>query len=255
MAIQIEGLSRWGLSHGDVHLGNLYALAPEKPGDNWKMFLCDFGMMIDESEAFRAMSLEVGLSFTYYWDGTIMGRAFAKQSTEPVSPKNYDKLLDHMKNAINKYFQESQEGGELVWQPIIQRGTQVTTVSDLTYGAATLGLKMAPENWLLLKNFAYLCNMASSMWTSFNPSSMWAPHCKKFVRDMILHDMEAKNVTNLRDSLPQLLHVVRERDRKEIMKALETFQPVKPMEQLWSFEWDVRELATPSIGGDGSDKA
>ena len=71
----------------------------------------------------------------------------------------------------------------------------------------------------------------------------------------VFYDMEALNITNLRDSLPELLHVVRERDRSEIMRALETSQPVVPMELVWSFEWDVRELAPTTVdGGDGHRK-
>lgn len=251
VALQLEGLSRWGFSHGDVHLGNLYALAPEKEGDPWKMFLCDFGMMIEESEAFRSMALEAGLGLSYYWDGAILGQAFAKESSEPVPPKNLDRLIDHMRNVMNKYFVETQEGGEKVWRPTIQRGSQVTVISDLMYGCATLGLKLTPAIWLLLKNFSYICNAVTVMWIGLNATQCWAPHPKKYVKDMVFHDLEAKNITNLRDSLPEVLGVVREYDRQQILNAVNYGSPIVPLEMVLTDEWDVRELATSNIGGDG----
>ena len=152
---------------------------------------------------------------------------------------------------MNKYFVQTKEGGELVWHYTIQRGSQVTILSDLTYGCATLGLKLTPGIWLLLKNFSYICNMANSVWTSYNPNPSWAPHCKKYIRDMVLYDMEAKNITNLRDSLPQVLGVVREYDRQQILNAVKFGSPTVPLEMVWSDECDVRELAARNIGGDG----
>ena len=38
VSLGITGLLDWGFSHGDMHLGNFYALAPQKEGDHWKIF-------------------------------------------------------------------------------------------------------------------------------------------------------------------------------------------------------------------------
>jgi predicted unusual protein kinase regulating ubiquinone biosynthesis (AarF/ABC1/UbiB family) len=247
MAIQLEGLSHWGLSHGDVHLGNLYALEPKNEGDPWRMFLCDFGMMIDANEGFRIMACECGMGFTYYCDGSVLGRAFSKQSVTPVPPKNHDKLVVSMAQTVDKYFIETREGAERVWYPKIQRGTSTTIISELVYGTATLGLHMAPENWLLLKNFGYLCNMATAMWTSFSPLMMWLPHARKYVKDVVLHDLDRSNITNMSASLPQLLSIVREYDRSQMVQSLETGHPVIPLRLNWGDDWDVRAVENQQV--------
>jgi predicted unusual protein kinase regulating ubiquinone biosynthesis (AarF/ABC1/UbiB family) len=249
-ALQLQGLSHWGLTHGDLHLGNLYALAPEKEGDHWKMFLCDFGMMIEESEGFRTMCLETGMSLAYLCDGAMLGQAFAKQSVKPLTPKNKAILIDYMATTVNKFFVESRDGAEKVCHARLQRGTSNTIGSELVYGTATLGLSLAPENWLLLKNFSYLGNVTTAMWTTWNAVSMWLPHCKKYVKDIVIHDLEAKNITNMRDSLPEMFVMLRDHDRNQILKALDTGSPVVPLELAWTDDWDVRDLATPAVRGE-----
>jgi predicted unusual protein kinase regulating ubiquinone biosynthesis (AarF/ABC1/UbiB family) len=244
--LQVEGLSRWGLSHGDVHLGNLYAKAPDKPGDKWQIFLCDFGMMIDETEPERIIGLECGASLCYYWDGTVIGRAMLKQTRKPISSKNAANLVAHMAKVIDKYMVETKDDGtERVWMPRSQRGTQTTVLSELVYGAATCGLSMSPYNWLLLKNFTYVINMGMAMWTTFNATQMWSHHIKKFIKDVVLQDIESKNITNLERDLPELLKVVRERDRDEILRAVIEGRQVRPMEITWAEDWDVRSLSSP----------
>ena len=243
--LQVEGLSRWGLSHGDVHLGNLYAKAPSGPDDHWKIFLCDFGMMIDETEPERIMALECGASLCYYWDGKVIGKAFARQSLVKISQKNQDRLVAHMANCIDKFMIETVDGAEKAWLPRVQRGTQTTVLSEITYGCAVCGLSMAPYNWLLLKNFTYLCNMGMAMWTTFNPTQMWAHHIRKFIKDIVFNDMEPLNITNLQANLDEVLKVVRYRDRMEIKRALTEGRAAQPMQKVWSEDWDVRTLSSP----------
>ena len=243
MCIHVHSLSHWGLCHGDVHLGNIYALAPKEEGDHWRIFLCDFGMMIDETEPERMMALDSGLSFCYFYDGAIIGRAFAKQSLKPIAPQNRDKLIEHMARVVDKYFVEVKDGSERVWHPQVQRGTSVTVLGELTYGCATLGLKLSPYNWLMLKNFSYLANIGNTLWSSYNLMNMWAPHVKKYVKDVILQDLETKNVTNMKESLPQVFTMLRDHDRKEVLRALDTGEPVKPLNPVWADDWDVRNLS------------
>jgi predicted unusual protein kinase regulating ubiquinone biosynthesis (AarF/ABC1/UbiB family) len=242
IAIVFDGLSHWGFSHGDIHLGNIYALAPESEGDPWKMFLCDFGMMIEQTEGERIMAIESGLSIQYYWDGAILGRALLRQSLKPVPHKNVGKLIDATASVVNKYVMEVEEGKEKVYFMQIQRGSKNNQVSELVYSLATMGLKMAPGTWLFLKNFGYLTNMAGSICTSMNSSNMWMPHCKKYLKDIVMHDMEAKNVSNMSESLSEILSTLREHDRKQILSALEGRGHVAPLGLIWSHNWDVRGL-------------
>jgi predicted unusual protein kinase regulating ubiquinone biosynthesis (AarF/ABC1/UbiB family) len=241
IALQVEGLSRWGLSHGDCHLGNMYARAPQGEGDTWKIFLCDFGMMIEGGEGFRTMSVESGLSLCYYFDGAVIGRAIAKQSTKPLTEKNKDRLINDCAEVVEKYMIDVEGGAEKVWMPKIQRGTANNVVSDLTYAAALAGSSLAPDNWLMFKSFGYLVNMGAMMWTTFNPTNMWVPHCKKYLKDIIFHDLDGANITNMRERLPDMIAMLRDYDREQILRALATGGKVKPLEKIWAHEWDVRE--------------
>jgi predicted unusual protein kinase regulating ubiquinone biosynthesis (AarF/ABC1/UbiB family) len=245
VALQLQALCQWGIAHGDLHLGNLYAVAPENEDDHWKIFMCDFGMMIEGGEAFRTMTIESGLSQAYLCDGAILGQAFAKQSVKPLTPKNKAILIDYMATTVNKFFVESRDGAEKVSHVRIQRGTSNTLMSEVMYGLSTLGLSMAPENWLLLKSLSYLCNTSMSMWTSWDAVSCWLPHCKKYVKDVVTHDLDAKNITNMRDSLPEMFVMLRDYDRKQILKALDTGSPVVPLDEFSLDDWDVRGLAAP----------
>jgi predicted unusual protein kinase regulating ubiquinone biosynthesis (AarF/ABC1/UbiB family) len=247
ISMQLEGLAHWGIAHGDVHLGNLYALAPSEECDHWRLFLCDFGMMIEETEGFRIMCLESGASLTYYWDGAIMGRAFAKQSTKPVSPKNKEILIDSMATQVNRFFADGRDGCEKLWVVRLQRNTPNTMASEVMYACATLGLSLAPENWLLFKTMSYTLNMGMTMWTSLNGTQMWAPHAKKYIKDVINHDLDAKNISNLKGSLPQILALLRDHDRKQIMGALDNGSSVVPLENVWVNDWDVRDLAKTAV--------
>jgi predicted unusual protein kinase regulating ubiquinone biosynthesis (AarF/ABC1/UbiB family) len=257
IALQLEGLTRWGISHGDVHLGNLYALEPERDGDGWKIFLCDFGMMNDQSEKERLFAVHAGCSLTYYWDGRVMGRLFPSFEGNEGKTAAIEKFTDHLYHILGKYFVEPKEGSEMVWYPIIQRGTSTNIVSEIMYAAATMGLTVPHTCWLLFKNMNYIANLGVSMWTSINLTNVWGPHCKKYVKDVVLHDLDTKNITNLRDSLPDLLTNLRPYDRNQILGALPNGDKVKPMESCWALDGsspshqDAAPTASAPQGGAG----
>jgi hypothetical protein len=200
-------------------------------------------MMIDETEGERIMAIESGLSLCYYWDGTIIGRAAVKQSTVPLTQRNADRLIADVSVVVDKHMVDIKDGTEKMWFPRTQRGTNNTVLSELTYAYAMCGATFAPYNWLMFKSFSYLMNMGAAMWTSFNPTNMWAPHLKKYIKDVVLHDVDAKNITNLRDSLPELLATLREHDGNQILRAVGGQGALKPLDLLWAHDWDVRELS------------
>jgi hypothetical protein len=248
LALELEGLSHWGLSHGDVHLGNLYALEPQDEGDKWKVFLCDFGMMIEETEDDRLLALRVGLSLCYFWDGRLTGKALGTIPGNETKTRELAKFSDHMSTVLAKYWGETKEGAEKTWYPVVQRGTSTNIVSAIMYGAATMGLEVPPFGWMLFKNIDYVVSLLLSVWTSFNPGDMWAPHCKKLVKDLVLYDLTTKNITTMIDSLPDTLSNLRPYDRWQILNGLWNDGVVTPM-AVWSDDhWDTRGL----FGGDGS---
>jgi len=90
--------------------------------------------------------------------------------------------------------------------------------------------------WKIL--FSYLSNIHSSLWTSLNPTHMWGPHIKKYPKDIVLHDLEAKSITDMREScLNEMLSMLLDHGHKQI---LNTFNgTATPMPQLWAHDWDV----------------
>ena len=244
ICIQLEGLSHWGLSHGDVHLGNMYALAPEKEGDPWRIFLCDFGMMIEQTERERMLGVEAGMALSYLWNGGLLAVAFAHQGLKPITPQNMLGLRNAMGTLTDKHFTELRDGAEKRWLIRTQRGTSLSMVSEITYSASVFGLSISPFGWLLLKNFSYLVNMGLTMWTSYSPGNMWAPHCKKYVKDVVHYELDTRNITNMRDSLPGILMNLRPYDQKQILTCLSNGGKVKPMEIVWVDDWDPRGLSS-----------
>lgn len=242
--LYLHSLSHWGFSHGDAHLGNMYALAPEKEGDPWRIFLCDFGMMIEASEYERLTAIGVGLGLAYHWDGTYVGLAFSLivRNWDELDDKAIQKLCDYMSTMSSKYFVETKDGAEKIFYPRIQRGTSTNVVSEVLYGTATLNIKAPPFSWLLFKNMSYIANMSLSLWTSFNPNNAWVPHCKKYLKDFLVWKMDSMNVTNLEGSLPQLLEVLRTHDRDQMLNFMRTGEPVRPLEALVGDDWDIRSV-------------
>jgi predicted unusual protein kinase regulating ubiquinone biosynthesis (AarF/ABC1/UbiB family) len=241
IALQLEAMCHWGIAHGDLHLGNLYVLEPDEECDRWRIFLCDFGMMLEGGEGFRTVCIEAGIGLMYAWDGELFAKCLLVQSTKPVSEKNTGKLMAAIAGSVNKYCVEVVDGKEKMFFTHIQRGGKGNVLSEIIYETATLGLSMAPDLWLFLKNFGYLVNTQAALWTSLNPTHMFAMHAKKFLKDVMLCDLEAKNITNMRESMPEMVAMFREYDRKQILKALDGDGIVTPMPQLWAHDWDIRE--------------
>ena len=242
IAVEVEGMLHWGLSHGDMHLGNLYVAEPEGEGDNWKIFLCDFGMMIDESQDDRLLAMRMGLSMMYFWDGDALGKTVGLIPGNETKSLAIQKFSDVMGQVIAKYFVDEGDGVERALYPVIQRGTSSNVLSEFTYAAATLGLKLPPFGWMLFKNFSYLANTGLSFWNGIDPAHMWAPHCKKYVKDLVLSDIDDKNVTNMTESLPDILSNLRPYDRQQVMNGLLNGAEVKPLESRWGNAWDIRGL-------------
>ena len=247
IALHSEGMVHWGLSHGDTHLGNMYLLEPEGEGENWKIFLCDFGMMIDEDEDDKLMAHQVAISISYFCDGELLGKFFGSLPGNETKKLAIQKFTNLMKEVSAKYWVDEQDGVEKTWYPVIQRGNPTNLVSHFIYGSATLGLTIPPFAWMLFKNFNYLVNAGVSMWTSFNPTNMWAPHAKKYVKDVVFQELETRNIANMRESLPDILLNLRPYDRQQIMNALSNGTQVKPLGSPWVNDWDLRGLF-----GDGS---
>jgi predicted unusual protein kinase regulating ubiquinone biosynthesis (AarF/ABC1/UbiB family) len=236
MALGLEGMCHWGFSHGDYHLGNLYALPPEKAGERWRIFVCDFGMMMDLTESERLIATQALVDLGYYCEGSMLINCFLTDSDVPMTEKQKQNAIHHMETVCKKYVEESGDGTDKVLSMMIQPRTSPSTlVSDVTYTAATLGLKMdSTLYWLILKNFGYAVNLVSTLTTSVNAVAVMQVVSSKFVKDWVVAELNVLDIADLRTYLPEKLRYVRHDDRKQIMRALATGGEVVPQVKNWT---------------------
>jgi predicted unusual protein kinase regulating ubiquinone biosynthesis (AarF/ABC1/UbiB family) len=234
VALCLEGMMRWGLSHGDFHLGNLYALEPQTEGDNWKIFLCDFGMMMDLPENDRMIMMQAQLDETYYGDGSIIISGFQAESDEPATKKQRQKLIRNMQTVMKKYMSEPEEGDEKVLRLTIQPNSPTTIASALMYAAASSTKMDNPTYWLLLKNFSYTACIGLTLSTNLNAASMMGGHPGKFIKDWVIAELSALDTADLRGRIPEKLQILRHSDRKQVLRALATGEEIVPRMKHWT---------------------
>jgi hypothetical protein len=234
VAIALQGQTGWGFCHGDFHLGNLYAKEPEYEGDNWKIFLCDFGMMIDVPENDRLIMLQCILDMVYYREGSIMIRGFQAESDEPASKKLKQKLIRNMETVVKKYVTEPEEGAESVMNVTIQPNSPTTMTSALVYGAGSATKMDKPTFWLLMKNIAYGVNIGLTLSTNLNAQPMMGGDPGKFMKDWVMAELNALDIADLRTYSPEKLQFLRYDDRKQVLRALATGEEIVRKRQLWT---------------------
>ena len=234
VSLCLEGMMHWGLSHGDFHLGNLYALEPQTEGDNWKIFLCDFGMMMDLTESDRLVQLQADLDLAYYGDGSIIIRGFQAESDEPASKKQKQKLVRNMQTVIKKYLAEPEEGDEKVLRVTIQPNSPTTLASALMYASASATKMDNSNHWLLLKNFSYTACIGLTLSTNLNATSMMIGHPTKLIKDWVMAELKALDIADLRTYAPEKLQILRHSDRKQVLRALSTGEEIVPRMKHWT---------------------
>jgi predicted unusual protein kinase regulating ubiquinone biosynthesis (AarF/ABC1/UbiB family) len=235
MALCIEGMCHWGLSHGDIHLGNLYAIPPEKGTESWKIFLCDFGMMMDFDERERLTTLQALIDLTYYCQGDILAGIFTAEPGAPVSDKQMKKAKRVMRTIYKKHIQEPQDGQETLLRVTIQPNSPTNILSAIVYGSATLGLKEQPSFcWLLLKNFSYAFNIGLTLSTNISGGRTIGEHPLKFLKDWTMAELDELDIADLRGRLPEKLRFLRRDDRKQVLRALATGEEVVPNKKIWA---------------------
>ena len=69
---------------------------------------------------------------------------------------------------------------------------------------------------------------------------------RRWVKKEMLKRLEGIDVTNLKDSVDQVLAPLRDYDREQVLNSLLTGQEVKPLERSWVHAWDLRFGTEPS---------
>jgi predicted unusual protein kinase regulating ubiquinone biosynthesis (AarF/ABC1/UbiB family) len=237
------GMLHWGFCHGDFHLGNLYALEPEQPGGPWRIFICDFGMMIEENGEERRMALASCLGLAYHFSGHIFADQLHRTAKNQLSEEKFQELDTVCHNVFTKYMTETEMGErqEKSWNFRIQRGTSSNVVTDLMYGAACIGLKMKPFGWLFFKNLCYCASFGLMLNTDLSATRLAAELVGKYLKDMIMAELDEKDIGNIREAIPHVLEWLRDYDRKQVVNALALGTEIQPKEKVWTTEWrDVR---------------
>jgi hypothetical protein len=263
VALCTEGMCHWGFSHGDFHLGNLYALEPRGPKDHWRIFLCDFGMMMDFTESDRLTTIQCILDLGYYCEGDILVRTFFADTDMPLTKKQEAKATHHLQTVFKKYVTEDDEGTERAMRLTIQPNSPTNVVGEIVYGAATLGLKLQNTMyWLLLKNMSYAVGTALTLSTNLNGTPMMSGHPSKFIKDWVMRELDTLDVADMRTYYAEKLQPLRHDDRRQVMRALATGEPITRKAMQWVAAGkdarflEERALRSPSggaphPGGDG----
>jgi len=251
VGLYMEGMLHWGFCHGDFHLGNVYALEPEEEGGTWRVFICDFGMMIEEDAEARQMALASCLSLAYYFDGHVMASQLHRTAKNKLSPKQYQQLDTACDTVMKKYMTETELGErqEKAWNVRIQRATSSNVVSDLMYGAATLGLKMRPFAWLFFKNLCYCASTGLMLTTNYSATQMVNVFVSKYMKDIVMAELDRKDAANMREAMLEVMAWLREYDRKQVLNAMATGAEVKAKEKVWTTEWDDVRFQKAAIKG------
>jgi predicted unusual protein kinase regulating ubiquinone biosynthesis (AarF/ABC1/UbiB family) len=239
-----DSLVHWGVCHGDAHLGNLYLLEPENEGAGWKMFFCDFGIFVEMTEDEKALLLELVSGLFYHVDGAksaeAVARAMAEYRGRELSPEKLVKLRGAVGSALQEFMWEERPGAEITMRIKWQQNRSFNIATHLLHVMAGTGLSAPPFYWLVLKNFSNLTTIGAGLWGTFNAVEAWAPQMRKYIKDQAMRELGMRNITDLRDSLPEVLERLREYDRKQVLCCLLTGEEIKPKERCWTSLADER---------------
>ena len=242
MALMIESLCHWNFGHGDFHLGNLYALEPDKSDENrltWKIFLCDFGMMTElTSVADKLIVQHAVAALFYYRQPDVFVKVFSQADPGVLSnTKQKTGIHDAVARVYKKYIPYSEQA-EVVHMTINPRSP--TTVGDeLLYAMATKGIKeFSPVFWLFLKNFSYAGSMTTTMSVNIDVTDVIRCHQVKFIKDWVMAEVDELDIADLRTYTPEKLRILRHDDRKLVLKALASEKTViKPGESSYFHDY------------------
>lgn len=239
-----DALVHWGLGHGDAHLGNIYLLEPENEESGWKMFFCDFGIFVEMTDDEKALILDLTSGLFYHNDGAKSADAVARSMAEyrgrELSPERLLKLRSAVNSVVQECMWEERPGAEMTMRIKWQQGRSFNVASHLLHVMAATGLSAPPFYWLVLKNFSNLTTIGVGMWGTFNCIEAWAPQMRKYIKDQTMRELGMRNITDLRDSLPEVLEPLREYDRKQVLCCLLTGEAIKPKERCWTSLADER---------------
>jgi predicted unusual protein kinase regulating ubiquinone biosynthesis (AarF/ABC1/UbiB family) len=237
----LNTMTRWDISHGDLHLGNFYLVKPTEKGDPWRIFLCDFGMMIESPDEERSWLAEMVAAIAYHRSGDKLVDAFARAGTfRDMDESRIDEIRRLSRMVVQNHIVPLVQGKEAVIRLHWQQSTKVNVMSAAMYQFAQTGAKWSDWWWLVMKNLDYGVNMGAT----FSPVLDWSEAIlsagRWWIREQVLERLQDKDITTLDDSLEEVLQPLREYDRQQVLNALLTGAEVKPLEKSWAHGHDIR---------------
>jgi hypothetical protein len=242
-----EAMTQWETAHGDLHLGNVYLIKPKEKGDSWRIFLCDFGMMIESPGEERDWLEEMFAAIMYYRSGDKLVQVFDRAgSLGDVTEAKVEQMQRLARFVVQTFAVPMEEGKEAVLHGKWQRGTPTNVMGAVMYQYAQMGVKWSDYWWLAFKNIDYLINMGATLSSTVNWSEAVLMPGRRWAKKETLKQLEGIDVTNLKDSVDQVLAPLRDYDREQVLNCLLTGQEVKPLERSWVHAWDLRFDTEPS---------
>ncbi|MDY6834401.1 MAG: AarF/UbiB family protein [Chloroflexota bacterium] len=218
-----------GIFHGDMHLANVMALRPENLGDNWRIFLCDFGMYESLPVGSEQLEALVEILEGIFWgDADLL--VDAVQHTHVMTGARLTDVDWEPLQAAMRDFQRTW------WEPSSDElGTRLRTrraheeggwtkhfLSQLT-AMVGLGVVLPYWAWLAIKSYVYEEEMGMAF---FGSSYDWAgsicdPLAVLFEKEAVLRVFDQTNVFQIDDSINYLKHSLpRGKDYEKVINGL-----------------------------------
>ena len=218
-----------GIFHGDMHLANVMALRPENPGENWRIFLCDFGMFESLPVGSDELTALVEILEGIFWgDANLLVDAI--QHTHVMTGARLSDVEWEPLRAAMTDFQRTW------WEPSPDElGTRIRTRRPHEEGGWTkhflnqltamvgLGVVLPYWAWLAIKSYVYEEEMGMSF---FGSSYDWAgsicdPLAVMFEKESVMRVFDQTNVFQVGSTLDYLKYCLpRGRDHEKVLQGL-----------------------------------
>ena len=153
--------------HGDLHLGNLYLKKPAS-GENWKIFLCDFGMFENiPREEFRHGQFFLWGLLAGIPDMAMDGlKAIHVDAGGKLTEVDWPVIEDELSNFFRAWVEPApeEESGVKLRRSKLHEGGYTRQLLAVLYGKILSGgLRLPYWMWLFLKGYLYLEETGTSI--------------------------------------------------------------------------------------------
>jgi len=226
---------KWGLIHGDPHLGNLYVLMPKEELPICRVFLCDFGMVEEFPPEGLKWATDLFAALLYYHSAEKVEEILTRFTETPAEElrllgatseqfkmiENMDEIKENVHKAVGTWMERRLpvEGGDITFR-LKRHGTGML-VQELLYLIINVpGISLPDWVWLLVKSLSYLETLGVTMWGGYDASDMFMPHVVTQLKEGILDELDTKDISNIKEYVEELSEPL---SRPDLMDMLASF--------------------------------